>query len=103
MKRERNLSCAIFAPGWTYELPHRENRVEIEFMDRENLFWENLEPFLNFQVVIRSDLRSGIRIQLSAYGLRIKFVITYIELRAHEHQTKRISEIRRRHFKQSLS
>ncbi|XP_023324291.1 cytosolic endo-beta-N-acetylglucosaminidase isoform X2 [Eurytemora carolleeae] len=49
--RERNLSCAIFAPGWTYELPHRENRVEIEFMDRENLFWENLEPFLNFQAV----------------------------------------------------
>jgi hypothetical protein len=26
--REKGLSCAIFAPGWTYEIPFRENKPE---------------------------------------------------------------------------
>ena len=41
--RSRGLSAAIFAPGWTYELPLREGTVATDWIPRENLFWRLLE------------------------------------------------------------
>ena len=41
--RARGLSAAIFAPGWTYELPLREGTVATDWIPRENLFWRLLE------------------------------------------------------------
>lgn len=49
--RERDFSCAIFAPGWTYELPHREGRVKQDFFWREHAFWSRLEKYLNFHAL----------------------------------------------------
>ena len=58
--RRRGLSAAIFAPGWTYEIPHRDwteagqasapatQMFRSEFFVREHTFWGLLEPFLNF-------------------------------------------------------
>ena len=60
--RLRGLSVAIFAPGWTYEIPHRvwaeagqtsapASATQVfrsEFFVREHTFWGLLEPFLNF-------------------------------------------------------
>ena len=48
------LSVAIFAPGWTYEIAHRDRDklgpagVHTMFHTREHTFWGLLEPFLNF-------------------------------------------------------
>ena len=48
------LSVAIFAPGWTYELAHRDRDnlgpagVHAMFHAREHTFWGLLQPFLNF-------------------------------------------------------
>jgi len=69
--RERELSCAIFAPGWTYELPHRENRVRADFLVREHLFWSRLEPFLSFHALklgLTGELRSKSSLQVSQEG-----------------------------------
>ena len=41
--RSRGLSAAIFAPGWTYELPLREGTVATDWIPRENIFWRLLE------------------------------------------------------------
>lgn len=46
--RKNGLSVALFAPGWTYEIPSREGLVERQFFVREHTFWGLLEPFLNF-------------------------------------------------------
>ena len=58
--RRRGLSAAIFAPGWTYEIPHRvwteagqdsapaTQMFRSEFFVRDHTFWGLLEPFLNF-------------------------------------------------------
>ena len=58
--RRRGLSAAIFAPGWTYEIPHRAwteagqasapatQMFRSEFFVREHTFWGLLGPFLNF-------------------------------------------------------
>ena len=72
--RDRNLSCAIFAPGWTYELPHRENNVDKEFMKREYLFWEKLKPFLNYQALnLDLDTRGEFGASRSGEKLRLVF------------------------------
>lgn len=46
--RKNGLSVAVFAPGWTYEIPSREGLAERQFFVREHTFWGLLEPFLNF-------------------------------------------------------
>lgn len=46
--RKNGLSVALFAPGWTYEIPSREGLAERQFFVREHTFWGLLEPFLNF-------------------------------------------------------
>ena len=52
--RNRGLSVAIFAPGWTYEIPDRVRdkigsvEVQRRFFVREHTFWGLLEQFLNF-------------------------------------------------------
>ena len=49
--RKHNLSAAIFAPGWTYELPHRTRFANgfSEFLRREFAFWNRLRPHLYFR------------------------------------------------------
>jgi len=52
--RKRSLSVAIFAPGWTFEIPARSRdtlgaiEVRKQFLAREFSFWGLLHPFLNF-------------------------------------------------------
>jgi len=46
--RKKGLSVALFAPGWTYEIPSRDGLAERQFFAREHTFWGLLEPFLNF-------------------------------------------------------
>jgi len=46
--RQYGLSAAIFAPGWTYEIPAREGKQGDEFSHRELTFWKLLQPYLSF-------------------------------------------------------
>lgn len=46
--RSNGLSAAIFAPGWTHEIPFRNQTLETEFLIRESAFWNLLKPFLYF-------------------------------------------------------
>ena len=81
--RLRGLSAAIFAPGWTYEIPHRvwteagkaaapaqaTQMFRSEFFVREHTFWGLLEPFLNFhgpnlQSPSESRARAGSEVSL---------------------------------------
>jgi len=65
--REKNLSAAIFAPGWTYEIPHREKTVERDFFRREHLFWSRLEKHLNFHA-LKIDMNSSAAEDADAVG-----------------------------------
>lgn len=46
--RAKGLSSAIFAPGWTYEIPFREGKLD-QFWWREELFWDRLGHLLTYR------------------------------------------------------
>ena len=85
--RLRGLSVAIFAPGWTYEIPHRvwaeagqtsapasaTQMFRSEFFVREHTFWGLLEPFLNFHGPnLQSPCESRAQLGSGPVSLRFK-------------------------------
>ena len=55
--RQQNMSAALFAPSWTWEIAERAElaaeadagQMELDFAQREHAFWNLLEPFLFFR------------------------------------------------------
>ena len=76
--RKRGLSVAIFAPGWTYEIPDRERdkigslEVQKQFFVREHTFWGLLEQFLNFHGPNLESCRDPNRVAQPQRSLRFK-------------------------------